>query len=192
MFRRSPCLSLHHDHRVPVMRGRRKKTQLFVCTRDTIRPLFRYRKGNLCNAEVARSRQIVGRAAAFITNREVREKLNLTADRYWEVRGKLLDDGVIIIGRGYGGRVALKQATGKLTSAGKSNGANEELAEIEKDVKAEKTLYQPFADSIKKLSQCAVERRSFLAGANPARQFSLRPVATGVDVKATTRRKPLV
>ena len=44
----------------------------------------------------------------------------------------------------------------------------------------------------KKHSQCAVERRSFLAGANPVRQFSLRPVATGVDVKVTTRRKPLV
>ncbi len=89
----------------------------------------------------------------FITNREVREKLNLTEDRYWEVRRKLLDDGLIIIGRGYGGRVALKQATSKLASAGKPNGAREEIAEIEEDVKVEKALYQPFADAIKKLSQ---------------------------------------
>lgn len=90
---------------------------------------------------------------AFITNREVREELNLTEDRYWEVRRKLLDDGLIIIGRGYGGRVALKQGTSKLASSGKPNGASAEIAEIEEDVKAEKALYQPFADAIKKLSQ---------------------------------------
>jgi len=89
----------------------------------------------------------------FVTNREVREKLHLTEDRYWEVRNELFDEGLIIIGRGYGGRVALKQATGKVASAGKPNGASEEIIEIEEDVKVEKALYQPFADAIKKLSQ---------------------------------------
>ena len=39
---------------------------------------------------------------------------------------------------------------------------------------------------------CAVKRRCLSAGANPARQLSLRPVATGAVVEVTKRLKPLV
>ncbi|WP_300337377.1 class I SAM-dependent DNA methyltransferase, partial [Accumulibacter sp.] len=39
---------------------------------------------------------------------------------------------------------------------------------------------------------CAVTRRCFPAGANPARQLSLRPVATGAVVEVTKRLKPPV
>jgi hypothetical protein len=39
---------------------------------------------------------------------------------------------------------------------------------------------------------CAVQRRCFPAGAKPARQLSLRPVATRADVEVTKRLKPLV
>ena len=40
-------------------------------------------------------------------------------------------------------------------------------------------------------STCAVQRRCFPAGANPARQLSLQPVATGAVVEVTKRLKPL-
>ena len=40
--------------------------------------------------------------------------------------------------------------------------------------------------------KCAVTRRCFSAGANPARQLSLRPVATGAIVEVTKQLKPLV
>jgi len=39
---------------------------------------------------------------------------------------------------------------------------------------------------------CAVQRRCLPAGAKPARQLSLRPVATGAVVEVTKRLKPLV
>jgi hypothetical protein len=92
----------------------------------------------------------------FITNREVRENIGLTDDRYWKVRRELLDDGLIVIGRGYGGRVALKQPANKHTAARKPptpNDTREEIAEIEKEFKAETSLYQPFAEAIRKLSE---------------------------------------
>ena len=37
---------------------------------------------------------------------------------------------------------------------------------------------------------CAVPMHGFLAGANPARQLSLQPVAIGATVKVTKRLKP--
>ena len=36
-----------------------------------------------------------------------------------------------------------------------------------------------FEDLLARISQCAVERRFLLAGAKPARQLSLQPVAVG-------------
>ncbi|MEI6261311.1 MAG: hypothetical protein WCR46_15590 [Deltaproteobacteria bacterium] len=45
---------------------------------------------------------------------------------------------------------------------------------------------------INKLISCAVQRRCFPAGANPARQLSLRPVATGAVVEVTKRLEPPV
>jgi hypothetical protein len=42
----------------------------------------------------------------FVTNKEIRDRLKLKDDRYWQVRDQLLKQGKIIIGRGYGGRVA--------------------------------------------------------------------------------------
>lgn len=40
--------------------------------------------------------------------------------------------------------------------------------------------------------RCAVPRHGLSAGANPARQLSLRPVAIGAVVEATKRLKPSV
>ena len=42
------------------------------------------------------------------------------------------------------------------------------------------------------LSECAVQRRCFPAGANPARPLSLRPEATGAVMEETKWLKPLV
>lgn len=39
---------------------------------------------------------------------------------------------------------------------------------------------------------CAVQRHGFLAGANPVRQRSLQPVATGAVVEVTKQLKPSV
>ena len=39
---------------------------------------------------------------------------------------------------------------------------------------------------------CAVQRHGFSAGANPARQLSLQPVATGAAAEVTMRLKPSV
>jgi transposase-like protein len=41
-------------------------------------------------------------------------------------------------------------------------------------------------------SWCAVQRHGLSAGANPARQLSLQPEATGAVVEVTKRLKPLV
>ncbi len=45
---------------------------------------------------------------------------------------------------------------------------------------------------LNRLLTCAVPRRCLSAGANPARQLSLRPIATGAVVEVTKRLKPLV
>jgi hypothetical protein len=92
----------------------------------------------------------------FVTNKEVRDQLHLKEDRYWEVRQQLLDDRKIIIGRGYGGRVALKQDAQQLSEEHKQptpTETHEEIAGIEEEFKAESNLYKPFADAIRKISQ---------------------------------------
>ena len=43
-----------------------------------------------------------------------------------------------------------------------------------------------------RLSECAVQRRCFPAGANPARPLSHRPEATGAVMEETKWLKPLV
>jgi hypothetical protein len=91
----------------------------------------------------------------FVTNREIREKLGLSDDRYWGVRNKLLTDGKLIIGRGYGGRVALKRNAADISKEQKPPTpatAQEEIKEIQEDIKAEASLYEPFAEAIRKIS----------------------------------------
>lgn len=48
------------------------------------------------------------------------------------------------------------------------------------------------ASTINSTLSCAVKRRCLSVGANPTRQLSLRPVATGAVVEVTKRLKPLV
>lgn len=91
----------------------------------------------------------------FVTNKEVRDQLHLKDDRYWTVRQQLLDGGKIIIGRGYGGRVALKQGAEQISEEHKQptpKEAREEIEEIQEEFKAEVNLYKPFADAIRSIS----------------------------------------
>jgi hypothetical protein len=92
----------------------------------------------------------------FVTNKEVREQLKLTDDRYWQVREQLLNDGKLIIGRGYGGRVARKLDAMQISKEQKQPTpatAQEEIKEIQEDIKAETSLYEPFAAAIRKISE---------------------------------------
>src|SRR5690348_6133384 len=92
----------------------------------------------------------------FVTNKEVREKLKLSDDRYWQVREQLRNEGKIIIGRGYGGRVARKLDAAQISKEQKQPTpatAQEEIKEIQEDIKAEASLYEPFAEAIRKISK---------------------------------------
>jgi hypothetical protein len=92
------------------------------------------------------------RDGGFRTNKEVRDDLGLTRDRYWDVRAGLLDEGVIIISRGHGGRVALKAPVDQLRALQTeplSAQVKEEIAEAKEEIREEVELYEPFANSIK-------------------------------------------
>jgi hypothetical protein len=54
------------------------------------------------------------------------------------------------------------------------------------------TTIAEFVSGLARIFQCAVKRRCLSVGANPARQLSLRPVATGAIVEVTKQLKPLV
>src|SRR6266853_987118 len=91
----------------------------------------------------------------FVTNKEIRDRLKLKDDRYWQVREQLLKQGKIIIGRGYGGRVARKLDTAQMSKEQKKptpTAAREEIEEIQEVYKAEASLYEPFAEAIRKIS----------------------------------------
>jgi hypothetical protein len=96
----------------------------------------------------------------FRTNREVRETLRLEADRYLEIRETLKDEDKIVIGRGQGGRVALKLTVEDIRrrqaepSEGEANQDAEEATLEEKGkTTAEWHLYEPFRDSIEHLTK---------------------------------------
>jgi hypothetical protein len=84
----------------------------------------------------------------FRTNREVRDELNLSEARYWEIRDRLVDEGKIIKSRGRGGTIALN-----IKSKEKVNLRDEQREEIKlvtEEIKVETALYAPFAKSIEK------------------------------------------
>jgi hypothetical protein len=93
---------------------------------------------------------------AFVTNKEIREKLKLTDERYWQIREQLRNEEKIIIGRGYGGRVARKLDAAQISKEQKPpvpGTAQEEITEIQEDIRAEPSLYEPFAEAIRKISK---------------------------------------
>lgn len=87
----------------------------------------------------------------FVTNKKIREQLNLSDNRYWEVRNQLLKEGKLILGLGYGGRVALKIDTTAKPPSAKERA--EQIDEIREEAVEESTLYVPFADEIRKRSK---------------------------------------
>jgi hypothetical protein len=44
---------------------------------------------------------------AFVPNKVVRDALGWEEDRYWRIRQELIDDGVVVVRRGQGGKVGL-------------------------------------------------------------------------------------
>ena len=68
---------------------------------------------------------------------------------------QLFDEGKVIIGRGHGGRVALKQAAAQLNKEQKRPTpaeTHEEIEELREEFTAEVNLYKPFAKAIEKIS----------------------------------------
>jgi hypothetical protein len=95
------------------------------------------------------------RDGRFRTNKDVRDELDLSEDRYWEVRDQLVDEEKIIKNRGQGGRIALNLLSGNKENArsDKEETKTEISQEIEKateEIKEEHALYEPFAKAIGK------------------------------------------
>jgi hypothetical protein len=91
----------------------------------------------------------------FRTNKDVRDELNLSEDRYWEVRDQLVEEGKIIKNRGQGGRIALNLLSdgNDKVITDKEEAKTEISQEIKKaaeEIKEEHALYEPFAKSIGK------------------------------------------
>ena len=91
---------------------------------------------------------------SFRTNKDVRKELNIPEDRFWIVRDQLVDEGKIIKGRGHGGRIALHIALGEKSPETQSDEnkieISQEISKVAYEIKKEFSLYEPFAESIRK------------------------------------------
>jgi hypothetical protein len=56
--------------------------------------------------------ELSGKEQQLVSNRALREALGWDDDRYSRIRSELVDQGKVIVGRGYGGRVGLANAPG--------------------------------------------------------------------------------
>lgn len=86
------------------------------------------------------------------TNRQVREALGLTEDRYWRARDELYDEGRIVKARGYGGRIARSVATGHINGQQQNNtdnnSAQTDIKKAADEILEEYKLYEPFSKAI--------------------------------------------
>jgi hypothetical protein len=57
-------------------------------------------------------RELTGDEQKLISNSTVREALGWDEDRYKRVKGQLLDENLVVVGRGYGGTLGLASAPG--------------------------------------------------------------------------------
>lgn len=87
---------------------------------------------------------------SFRTNKDVRDLLGLTPERYWQVRDALEKEGKIVKGRGQGGTIALKISEPPKTGAPDAITINEAVQQATVEIKEEAALYDRFAASIEK------------------------------------------
>jgi hypothetical protein len=91
----------------------------------------------------------------FRTNKDVRDELKLSDDRYWEVRDQLVDERKIIKNRGQGGRIAInilmdeKNSSPAVKEETKAE-ISQEIKKATEEIQEEHALYEPFAESIGK------------------------------------------
>jgi hypothetical protein len=57
-------------------------------------------------------RKLVGNEQKLISNNTVKDELGWDDERYRRIKGQLLDENLIVVGRGYGGSVGLANAPG--------------------------------------------------------------------------------
>jgi hypothetical protein len=100
-----------------------------------------------------RDRLLAGLPAdgSFRLNRDLREELGLSDNRYWEIRDLLLSEGKIIKGRGQGGRIALSLKPRSAEAPPPAiEEVREEIKKATEEIREEHALYQPFKASIEK------------------------------------------